>query len=441
MLRGLAAAAHAAGGESGQDRAGQEHVPLRPVSFATGLPWHLASRKRDRQLLLAAKKGQVHAQRPGRTASGAHGAGGLAGHALGHDHEQTSLEGAEQRPSSREGGPHEDSHQRFMHLGRTWGAGADAEMSVDEALRRGADINVADYNGNTALHYACEEGYQELVEYLLSCHDVSIDVASLMDWTPLHCAASKGRIEAIRALVQKGCDINLTARDGNTALHFAAMGGHLAAVELLVEAGCNSVSRNHEGRTAADLAALFQNGESENIIQHLLHYQIESPTSTRAASGHFALEIRLLRGKQVVSLDVVGNSDPYCAFCLSNPPGFVRSRTCDDTSEPEWNQTLLLRINLAPQLLRVEIWDDDFGESDDDFIGKGAINLNELVSNTKTHLSSGEYDPEDRAYPQSQVELEIMSKRKLMGIITIGLKILRIPDHLVRRHARGDDQD
>jgi hypothetical protein len=33
---------------------------------------------------------------------------------------------------------------------------------------RGADVNIADYNGSTALHYACEEGYDELVQFLLA---------------------------------------------------------------------------------------------------------------------------------------------------------------------------------------------------------------------------------------------------------------------------------
>ena len=399
----------------GHGGSGAGKPPQRTVSFTTGLPWHISSRKRDRQLLSAAKKGLLY--------SGVHRP---AEHA-GHEDNRASPEGDE--------GPHEEEHAAFMHFHLPGFAGAEA--SVDEALKRGADINAADYNGNTALHYACEEGYLELVQYLLSFEDVSIDVASMMDWTPLHCAASKGRAEAVRALAEKGCNINLTARDGNTALHFAAMGGHLAAVQLLVEFGCSTVSQNHMGQTAADLASLFKNGESEGIVTHLLAYQIESPNPTRVALGHFALEIRLLKGREVQSLDVVGNSDPYCAFCLSNPPGFVRSKTIEDCREPEWNQILLMRINLAPQFLRVEIWDDDFGVSDDDFIGKGAINLKDLVSSTKRyHLDSGageKPDHDDRNYPQLTVDLAMKAERKTMGIVTLGLKILRIPDHLVAR--------
>ena len=407
-------------GQKSGSRASQP--PPRTVAFTTGLPWHISSGKRDRQLLNAAKKGLLY--------SGVHRP---AEHAQGH--EQIRASGDKLRHSQlSDQGLHEEEHAWFMHFHLPGFAGAAA--SVDEALKRGADINAADYNGNTALHYACEEGYVELVQYLLSLEDVSIDVASMMDWTPLHCAASKGRTEAIRLLAEKGCDMNLTARDGNTALHLAAMGGHLAAVQLLVELGCSTVSQNHLGQTAADLASLFENGESERIVTHLLAYQIEMPTSTKVTRGHFALEIRLLRGGQVQSLDVLGNSDPYCSFFLSNPPGFVRSKTIEDSREPEWNQILLMRINLAPQLLRVEIWDDDFGVSDDDFIGKGAITLKDLVSSTMCYLDSGageKPDHDDPNYPRSTVDLEMTAKRKTTGIVTLGLKILRIPDHLVAR--------
>lgn len=36
-------------------------------------------------------------------------------------------------------------------------------------------------------------------------------------------------------------------------------------------------------------------------------------------------------------------------------PGFVRSKTCENTSTPHFNQVLLLRLNLAPQTLRMEV--------------------------------------------------------------------------------------
>jgi hypothetical protein len=74
--------------------------------------------------------------------------------------------------------------------------------------------------------------------------------------------------------------------------------------------------------------------------------------------------------------------------------------------------------------------------SDDDFIGKGAITLKDLVSSTMCYLDSGageKPDHDDPNYPRSTVDLEMTAKRKTTGIVTLGLKILRIPDHLVAR--------
>ena len=44
--------------------------------------------------------------------------------------------------------------------------------------------------------------------------------------TPLHQAAWKGDLEAVRALVEAGADINSLDANGGTPLHWAARGGH-----------------------------------------------------------------------------------------------------------------------------------------------------------------------------------------------------------------------
>jgi ankyrin repeat protein len=52
-------------------------------------------------------------------------------------------------------------------------------------------------------------------------------------------AAKSGDVEAARALLQSGVDINALDRYGQTALMVAAHGGHESLVEMLIEHGAD----------------------------------------------------------------------------------------------------------------------------------------------------------------------------------------------------------
>ena len=123
-------------------------------------------------------------------------------------------------------------------------------------------------------------------------------------------------------------------------------------------------------------------------------------------------------------MDMGGDSDPYVAIAISNPPGFLRSRTCINTSSPRWDQILFLRINLVPQIMRIEVWDDDFGEKQDDFIGSGAIHLSEFVAQTKAFFAAGGRDGE---HPEPVVTVPISRNGHKQGCITARLKIMPLP--------------
>ena len=386
------------------------------ISFATGLRWHIASGKRDRQLIAAAKKGRLnHSPSPLVNVDA-----GIIPDAAPRDLEET---------------------EEPARLGIWVALGfQEDEVSVVEALELGADVNAAEVDGNTALHYACEEGYHQLLEFLLSCEGISIDVTATMDWTPLHCAANKGRVEAITLLANKGSDLHRSTRDGNTALHLAAMGGHLEAVKVLTKLGCDTKCINDDFHTASDVAGLFQNGQFKRIIDHL-RIPCNSPESQRTSlcAQSFALEIRLVKGRNVVCMDVVKQSDAYVTFRFNNPPGFLRSRTVKRSAAPTWNQILLHRINLAPQVMQLELWDEHFGEAEDHFIGAASVNLKHIILNTKAYLDAGGIDDDldkNDKYPRLHQDVEMKLQKhnnKIQGIVTIVLRILRIPEKFASR--------
>src|SRR5262245_65552 len=55
----------------------------------------------------------------------------------------------------------------------------------------------------------------------------------------LHLAASKGRLNIVKKLVELGADVNLYAEVGGSPLDEAASEGHLAVVKYLIEHGAS----------------------------------------------------------------------------------------------------------------------------------------------------------------------------------------------------------
>ncbi|XP_069633142.1 KN motif and ankyrin repeat domain-containing protein 1 isoform X2 [Haliaeetus albicilla] len=154
-------------------------------------------------------------------------------------------------------------------------------------------INMADGNGNTALHYSvshsnfeivkllldanvCNVNHQNkagytpimlaalaavevekdmrIVEELFSCGDVNAK-ASQAGQTALMLAVSHGRIDMVKALLACGADVNIQDDEGSTALMCASEHGHVEIVKLLLaQSGCNGTLEDNDGSTALSIA-------------------------------------------------------------------------------------------------------------------------------------------------------------------------------------------
>ena len=122
---------------------------------------------------------------------------------------------------------------------------ADAAMRDDlEAVRalinQGADVNGAQGDGMTALHWAAENGSAATAELLLSAGANLSAVTRLGGYTPLHLAAKAGSAEVVRAFLEAGADPRAaTTTGGASALHFAAAAGSGEAVRALIDHGAD----------------------------------------------------------------------------------------------------------------------------------------------------------------------------------------------------------
>ena len=131
-------------------------------------------------------------------------------------------------------------------------------VAVGALLDRGADVNAAQGDGMTALHWAAERGHVAVAEHLISA---SADVGAktrIGGYTPLHLASRGGRGAIVRMLLETGSDPDaITSSSGVTPLHLAAaaIGGTDAVAALLAHGADPNVLEWSAGQTPLMFAA------------------------------------------------------------------------------------------------------------------------------------------------------------------------------------------
>jgi ankyrin repeat protein len=141
---------------------------------------------------------------------------------------------------------------------------ADAAMRGDKAtvrtlLKEGADVNQAQGDGMTALHWAAASGDAELIDMLLYAGANVRATTRLGGYTPLHVASQSGHAEAIAALVKAGADVNTLTTTGATPLMMAALSGKAEAAKALIDAGADMNARDKVNEETALMFAAAHN--------------------------------------------------------------------------------------------------------------------------------------------------------------------------------------
>jgi ankyrin repeat protein len=128
--------------------------------------------------------------------------------------------------------------------------------AVRKLIKDGADVNGAQGDGMTALHWAALNGDAELAQLLLFAGANVGAKTRIGGYTPLHLAAQVGHANVIAPLVAAGAPVTAATATGATALMHAAHSGSTDAVRILIENGADpNVTETANGQTALMFAA------------------------------------------------------------------------------------------------------------------------------------------------------------------------------------------
>lgn len=133
-------------------------------------------------------------------------------------------------------------------------------------LDQGANINVKDWKGNSALSLAVWEGKIEMAKFLVT-KGIDVDARNEHNWNALMQAIHQGHQELVEILIEKGSDVNAVDEEqGATPLILAAHFCLERIAKLLLENGADKTMKNKKGETAADTART----RGCNIIEKLI---------------------------------------------------------------------------------------------------------------------------------------------------------------------------
>src|SRR5439155_2107325 len=136
------------------------------------------------------------------------------------------------------------------------------DAAVRKLVQAGTDVNVAQGDGMTALHWAADHGDAAMTELLLRAHASVKALTRIGGYTPLHIAAKSGSAAVVKALLKAGADANAITASGATALHLAAAAGSADAVNALLDKGANANAQETEwGQTPLVFAAEYDRPE------------------------------------------------------------------------------------------------------------------------------------------------------------------------------------
>lgn len=174
-------------------------------------------------------------------------------------------------------------------------------------LKAGADVNGAEPDGSTALHWAAYVDDVKGVELLL--RKGADPMARTLDGSlPLTLAAMTGDATLLDKLIDAGADVNAMLPHGETALMMAAKTGSVKAIDLLLKKGAKiNATENLRGTTALMWAAASSNADAvRELLKKGADYSIRSADTSLGRKPYLAQTAKSRIDQVKAGIDVSG---------------------------------------------------------------------------------------------------------------------------------------
>ncbi len=156
--------------------------------------------------------------------------------------------------------------------GQTPASVANAAMTGDRDgvrafLKKGLDVNEAQGDGTTALHWAAMKGDTGLAQMLIYAGANGRATTRLGAYTPLYLAARGGHSGVVAALLAAGADAKAVTSNGTTPLMIAAASGDTRTITSLVENGADINAKDGaKGETPLMFAAALNRADAVKLL-------------------------------------------------------------------------------------------------------------------------------------------------------------------------------
>jgi len=158
-------------------------------------------------------------------------------------------------------------------------------------VQTGVDVNAAQSDGTTALHWAAYNDDAESVALLLKAK-ANVNAVNRYGVPPLASACTNGNAAIVKLLLDGGADANAKLSGGETVLMLAARSGNAEAVKALLARGAKHDARERRRQTALMWAA----AEGNTAVVRVL---IDAGADIKAAidSGFTAFSLAVREGR------------------------------------------------------------------------------------------------------------------------------------------------